>query len=59
MQQNFDWIMRIIYSCSNSFQLACCNGLCDRFKAMYDDEPLYAQLLVAILSQESKWTVTA
>lgn len=58
MQQNFDWIMKIILSCSNSFHIQCCVILCDRFKAMYDDTELHTKLLTAMSEQESKWAVT-
>ena len=58
LEKNFLWIIRVILSCENSFQLACCHVLLDRFKAMYDDNELYTQLLAAMSNQESKWSIT-
>jgi len=55
---NFSWVMRIIYSSTNSFHVECCRILCDRFKALYDDDELHQQLISAMHNQEAKWSVT-
>jgi hypothetical protein len=57
-ETDFTWVNKVIFSCTNSFQLACCLVLCERFKAMYDDKDLHTQLLVSISEQESKWSIT-
>ena len=56
--KHFDWVLKVIYSCNDKWQLDCCLVLLDRFKAMYNDKDLHTQLLAAISEQESKWSIT-
>ena len=56
--KHFDWVLKVIYSSNDKWQLDCCLVLLDRFKAMYEDNQLYTQLLTAMSEQESKWSIT-
>ena len=57
-ETDFTWVNKVIFSCTNSFHLRVVLSCVERFKAMYEDNQLYTQLLTAMSEQESKWSIT-
>lgn len=53
MQEDFDFVLRAIYSCTNPWHLKIANDLIDRFKALHDSKDLHDQLLDAILNKQA------
>ena len=59
MKETFYWVLKsFIVRVQIPFQLAMLLSPFERFKAMYEDNQLYTQLLTAMSEQESKWSIT-
>lgn len=58
-QENYDFVMRYVISCQNTWQLRIANEMISRFDAMYNDRELYNLLLEALLARRDLLTVDA
>lgn len=43
-QQIFDWILRILMSCNNTFQIDCAKVMIDLFEGRFNDDYLSTEL---------------
>lgn len=46
-QHVFDWILRILMSCNNTFQIDCAKVVIDLFAIKYADDTLVTELKIA------------
>lgn len=47
MENDFNWILKIIQSCTNDFHFGCVDALIDLFNEKYKDENKYLGLIEA------------
>lgn len=45
--ENFNWVLRIIHSCRDTFQIETAKVLIDLYAARYDDATLVTELKIA------------
>lgn len=61
MVESYNWLMNIIDSCKNHFQLECCQTLAELFKKMYIGiegwERLHGNLLENMIEKDTALTV--
>jgi len=61
MEESYNWLLNIIDSCKNYFQLECCNKLVDYFNRMYTQEngfnEAHDKLLKALYDKDISLTV--
>lgn len=61
MKESYDWLVKCVSGCWNSFQIDCCYTLLQLFKLRYKEEgnKLADQLLLDIRTKEIEISITA